>query len=561
MKALLNGADASSPPWRQLSAFAGVLLGFEGSVPGILRTQTRRRLEETIVESANAALGTEHAGDRQALDSVILILSHVCPVVRPDALNNLQFDMVLQQYTHATLFSEQGLHSGYFLGAINADVVQVARSQFSWSKSSLSFQQIEGISQSPMIAGLGSLSLLGAMVIERVRNIDGLRQTLSDISTFARSLLVQWRQNKLSEIDPSEETAFLTPSTIQTTLPLLWQILRSAVFHAVTLLQAILQRLVISSVADDSFALFVATETLQTLRELAFITHHGHAARFSQYHFSLLSAVDILAQYPQEALGFLHRISGQHKGVIPHHPVDRCLDQFYFNLAEHFATVLPPAGCETLLIDPARPYLLSNGDPRLTEIFESAHCVVLAVFSQPQNHPLLQKHLHFYLDVLFESFPQALSARQFRLAIKTLVYATSLPNEDLSDTGLLPPTILEIVKWRLDNPGPSDLEIRPNATEDVQLPNLTPQSAYLLSIIDSLPILPSHDMDTWLRIVAESTRQVSDPAQARLCIERFGEVLQDGSMDTERASRCISWWNSYGGRETIAAVLAEQKPA
>lgn len=146
---------------------------------------------------------------------------------------------------------------------------------------------------------------------------------------------------------------------------------------------------------------FIAVQSLHILRNLYFITSRAGQNSSSQYSFVNLVAVDILTQYPDLAENFLRTIKPIELGHIPDHPLERCLDLFFLNTAEHFALTLPPQTNEELVISAATPYLAAGGDNRLLEIFEAAHSVVLAVFSAPQNADVTAKHLPFYIDNLF----------------------------------------------------------------------------------------------------------------------------------------------------------------
>lgn len=66
---------------------------------------------------------------------------------------------------------------------------------------------------------------------------------LQDLVEFTRSLSIQWRQNKLSEVDGSEEVDFLTEEALKTPLPLLWRVLRSALYTIINVLTAYTRRL------------------------------------------------------------------------------------------------------------------------------------------------------------------------------------------------------------------------------------------------------------------------------------------------------------------------------
>lgn len=146
---------------------------------------------------------------------------------------------------------------------------------------------------------------------------------------------------------------------------------------------------------------FIAMQSLHILRNLYFITSRVGQNASSQYTFVNLVAIDILTQYPDLAENFLRTIKPAELGQIPEHPLERCLDLFFLNTAEHFTLTLPPQSNEELIISAALPYLAAGGNNALLEIFEAAHSVVLAVFAAPQNADVAAKHLPFYVDNLF----------------------------------------------------------------------------------------------------------------------------------------------------------------
>lgn len=157
----------------------------------------------------------------------------------------------------------------------------------------------------------------------------------------------------------------------------------------------------ISTLLTSLDAPHIAQETLNCLRGLSFIHSRLGSATLSQYTFTYLAAIDILAAYPQDADLFLQSIAPSELGHIPVHPLERCLDLYFLNTAEHFTLILSPQLCEGLLIAAATPYLTSGGNPNLLPIFEAAHSNMLAVFSAPQNVEITSKHLPFYVDALF----------------------------------------------------------------------------------------------------------------------------------------------------------------
>ena len=151
-----------------------------------------------------------------------------------------------------------------------------------------------------------------------------------------------------------------------------------------------------------SVAPFLATQALHTLRNLNFISARLGSNAFSQYNFVYLSSIDILSAYAPEAEAFIKEIQPGNLGHIPRHPVDRCLDLFFLNTAEHFTMVLSSRTNEGLLTAAASPYLAHGGNNNLLDIFEAAHSVMLAVFSAPQNAAIAAKQLPFYVDALFK---------------------------------------------------------------------------------------------------------------------------------------------------------------
>lgn len=273
-----------------------------------------------------------------------------------------------------------------------------------------------------------------------------------------------------------------------------------------------------------------------------------------------LTAIDILSQSPVQAEAFLRETRPSSAGSIPQHPLDRCLDLYFLNTTEYLTTVLSPELNEELLVTAATPYLGLKSDQRLLELFESAHSVILAVFSAPQNSDLLAKHIHPYTDVLFEVFPQNLSARQFRLAVKTLIRISSPPSLISQRQLLLPSTILELVRCRLETassavipqnttrPAPSDSEENPMFSK--QRP-LSEQSVLVLTLIDALPFLPIDQLEDWLPIVAESVGVIKDADQLQTCRQRFWDVLSNGEMDVDRAALSVAWWGTRGGRDMV----------
>jgi hypothetical protein len=89
---------------------------------------------------------------------------------------------------------------------------------------------------------LGPLSRLIAHSIDSARDPRIVARTVDQLADFVRTLMVQWRQNKLSEIDVTEEAEFLDAESREKTLPALWQMLRNCLYSVVIALRAVLGR-------------------------------------------------------------------------------------------------------------------------------------------------------------------------------------------------------------------------------------------------------------------------------------------------------------------------------
>ena len=275
-----------------------------------------------------------------------------------------------------------------------------------------------------------------------------------------------------------------------------------------------------------------------------------------------LTAIDIVSQYPVQTEAFLQDIRPTSAGSIPQHPLDRCHDLYFLNTAEHFAVVLPPELNERLLLGAATPYLGLGSDPRLLEMFEAAHSVMLAVLSAPHNSELLARHIHPYVDTLFAVFPQNLSPRQFRMAVKTLIRITSPPSLISNSQPLLPSALLEIVRFRLETASP--MLLQPQTTSDAgpeaaDISLLSEQSVLVLTLIDALPFLAVEQLHDWLPITAEALNSIPDANQVQNCRQRLWDVISKGDMDVDRSASCVTWWGTQGGREMVLHGRAQQE--
>ncbi|KAI5252518.1 hypothetical protein E4T42_03348 [Aureobasidium subglaciale] len=560
VKAVIKGADDHSSPDHHLLAIGGLLVGLASRDPDFVSTSLSLDLRDFFVKAVNLALSETPSGDHLAHASICLALNHAFTHLSDSDRSFLDYDRLLPVLMASTFHSSDGLRSGYFLGAADADLQQVSIQQFNWASDSPSYQQIQSILKSPLISSLGPLSRLIAHAIDCVRDPWLVLSAVEDLSDFSRRLGTQWRQNKLSEIDASEEAIFIHPDARKNTVPDLWRLLRSTLFAIVIILRSAIGRVI----GDVSLAARKTQATLHSLRSLSFVFGRLGNVSFSQYTFTYLTSIDILANYPDASSSFLDSIAPSEPGQIPSHPLERNLDLFFLNTAEHFALVLSPRQNEDLLLAASSPYLTTAGNPNLLPIFEAAHSVTLSVFSAPQNVDLTSRHLPFYVDALFRVFPHNLSARQFRLAFKNLIKVVSPPSRIAVTQPMLAATLLDLVHERalhapaaplprsylpMSTAAPELEDATPSAT-----PDLSEQSVLVLTLVDAFPCLSLALLEEWLPLTASATHMVTDPAMREHCQKHFWEVLVGGEMDPERSQICVRWWTSRGGRESLLPV-------
>ncbi|KAJ5660192.1 hypothetical protein N7507_006643 [Penicillium longicatenatum] len=555
VKAVVQGADDKSPRWRHMILLGGILLGFEGQNRQGLPWHIRTKLESALATAAQLAL--EGLDPEAGIDGhcITMVLNYTFELLADLQRNKINYDRLLPVMVRSAFLSPEGLEGGFFLGAIDEDVVEAPGKKFRWKADTMTFGYFSTISSRPLVSALGPLSRLISHAVENVQSPQLVAQTVDYMADFVRTLMVQWRQNKLSEIDVAEEKDFLDAESLQTTIPALWKLLRNCLYSVVIVLRAVLGRTINDpALAAHGSAPYLSMQCLHILRNLYFVSSRTGQNGSSQQSFVFLAAIDILSQYPDLAENFLRSIKPVDLGQIPEHPVERCLDLFFLNTAEHFPIVLSSQANEDLLLSAAFPYLAAGANSLLLEIFEAAHSVVLVVFAIPHNSALAATHLPFYIDNLFAVFPENLSARQFRLAFKTVIQVTAPPSPLANSQPMLPSILLEVVRDRALNAPTTP--ITPTAgnssSSDMDAsPPLSAQAVLILALIDSLSFLRVEDLEDWLPLTAELINTIADRTMRHVCVERFWEALSVGEMDVDRAHCCVNWWSTQGGRELV----------
>ncbi|CAO2651524.1 Nn.00g040940.m01.CDS01 [Neocucurbitaria sp. VM-36] len=563
VRAIVAGADDRSQRWKHLIVLGGLLIGTgsleEQGMDLYWASAMRKRVETALVRATNLALievRERSEADGLGGQTITLVLNHAFGCIADAERVQMDYDLLLPVLIGTAFYSNEGFQSAYFLGGLDLDVRVTQGGKLDWNALSSSYRQVEGIMNRPLVASMGPLSRLIAHSVEHVKNPWIIQTMMDDLASFSRALTTQWRQIKFSDIDPAEEAAHLEEEALHRTTPQLWNLLKATLFATTIILRGVFTRtLGDRALAGDAIAPVLASQALQTLRHLYFITSRLGPTSFSQHTFVYLTAIDILSAYPYHADKFLKSIAPQQLGQIPRHPLDRILDLYFLNTAEHFTLVLSPAANEDLLVASAVPYLAAGENRQMLPIFEAAHSVMLAVLSAPQSAEITAKHLPFYIDALFSVFPHNLSPRQFRLAFKTLMRVTAPPSTLSASHPDLPATLLELVFHRaLSAPThalpPDEVSLALQGS-DAPPPALSEQAVLALTLIDALPFLPIPMLEEWMPLTAELLNQINDDSMRESVRARYWEVLVSGEMDAERSGVAVLWWTTRGGRELV----------
>ncbi|KAI4169826.1 MAG: hypothetical protein LQ343_005375 [Gyalolechia ehrenbergii] len=500
--AVIKGVDRGIPQSRQLLALAGLLQGCESQGRHGISTALHTKLQSLLINKTNLSLRDVSQRSSITDPGLVIAISLIFDVLDRQARVSLDHDLLLPMLISLVFFSDIGLRQGYFLSTIDTDIIEGVEKKFNWSTKSPSYRQLQFVASGPLMAALGRLARLAAFSIGQIDDMTILPRMLQDLSEFSRSLSIQWRQNKLSEIDVSEEMVFLSDETLRTPLPLLWRVLRTSMFAIIVMLTACMGRFLSDDFKGKCDVPSSATLVLRILRNVCFISSRLGTDTLSQYSFVYLAAIDILAQCPRQAEQFVKEIQPTEIGKTPQHPLDRSMDLYFLNTAERFTPVLDSNIAIKLLTPAAAPYLRMDGDTRLLQLFEAAHCIMLAVLAAPQNSDIAAAEIEPYAGFLFQASSQP------------------LPRS-------------------------------PSAEETGDGEPVSEQAVLGLALIDSLPFLSLDALEDWLPIAVRSIRLIQGPAIQHAVKQRFWEVLSNGEMDVDRAALCVTWWGTRGGREIL----------
>lgn len=564
VRAVVKGADDRSRRWQHLLVLTGVLMGMEGNDKRTLPRALRNTLEQAVVTAANLALEGHLEDGPMAGSSIVLALNFAFPLLSDYHKAQINCNALLPIAVWAVT-AEEGFGNGQFLLAINQETTVAPGRVLAWHAQAPSFRLLQEMDKRPLMGSMGPLSKLAAFAVQNATDTAAVLEAQDTLLVFTQKVLAAWQANRFSDIDPSLESSALTPETLRTTWVALWQTLRKLMFGVVVLLQAIVARSLLDPIMlHEAAAPGIAAKSLHILRNLFFVSSRNGNNAFQVYTFAYLTTIDILSRSVVASEGFL-RDTRPSEVAAPTTHLQRTLDLFYLNVAEHLPLNLSTEAAEFLVIKPASVYLSHDGPmtPAMVELFESAHSAILAVLSYPQHSSLTINMAPFYIVRLFESFPRYISSRQFRVAFKTVMQVVSPPFPIAAMEPHLSETLLEMLRSYMANAGTATLPPSPDAvsqgTESSQDNELvSEQSSLALALIDSIPFLPLPLIEEWLTISAQTLSEIADGRLREPVKKRFWEMLVSGEMDVERAAVGVAWWGTRGGRELVLSGGATQ---
>lgn len=563
-RAVVKGADDRSRRWQHLLVLTGVLMGMEGNDKRALSRSLRNTLESAVVTAANLALESHAADGPLAAASIVLALNFAFPLLSDYHREQINSDALLP-LTIWAVTGEYGFADAHFLEAVGRDTAETPGNVLNWPAQSPSFHMLQQIDKKPLMGNIGPLSKLAGFAVQHAKDTRGVLQAHESLLIFSRRVLDAWQRTPYSDLDPAFEGPRLSMETQQETWPVLWQVLRKLVYGVVGMLQPIVSRSLLDpTMYHDAAAPGIASKSLHILRHLYFISSRDGNGSFQVYIFAYMTSIDVISRYGAAAQAFLQAIRPGDPSVPTRH-IQRNLDLFYLNLAEHLPLTLATEVAEDFIIKPALAYLSHQGPmtPSIVELFEAAHSSVLSVLCCPQHGSLTIGMAPFYIVKLFESFPDHISPRQFRMAFKTVMQVVSPPFPIATMEPHLSETLLEMLRMQMTTantePLPQEMFARDAAAQASEDP-LSQQSALAMALVDSLPFLPLPLVEEWLTVSAQALNEIENPRLREPVKTRFWDILVSGELDVERAAIGVGWWGTKGGRELVLYGRSAQEP-
>ncbi|WFD27567.1 hypothetical protein MNAN1_002566 [Malassezia nana] len=310
----------------------------------------------------------------------------------------------------------------------------------------------ERVQAHPLYAHAGPLSRLIAAPLRRIGaacHADELKAVLCEpnrglfprLRALSEALDAAWTTCALAGQDSERIAPSTRPLTTQ-----LWQIFKRYLFSVTLLLDAVVGVVVeqcptyapVSTApsthtgAVPAAYLSVVSEVLYVYAALYWITSSFSLDGFDSYRVVLYSALDVQSRDAQACTelvtGLAHSLlDAAPRAAAQANYAERVHVTYLLLVIEQLVAELPETMIDDVVLPLCRPYL---EDTRFQDAFESAHSVVLALYTA--HSPCTTALTPFYVELLLARCPAQLSAAQLEAALTTVVGSLSTRSDSLA---------------------------------------------------------------------------------------------------------------------------------
>ncbi|KAG9056595.1 hypothetical protein FS842_010198 [Serendipita sp. 407] len=383
---------------------------------------------------------------------------------------------------------------------------------------------------------------------------DCLEASIDLFGSMAVTLEGDWIASETNRSDPG----------ITTSNEDVWTMFKTFLFTAIMVLQSAVDSLLYRNTSNLASNAKLAGRIIKCLSHLSFISikFGGLSAQgegsFHEYKRTFYEALDIVLASPPQGDELMQALSGhlillQKSGLQPGDSCRLAASTFYFHCAEQLVEQLSFQTLSQHVLPVCREYL---GSVQHREAFESAHSVLLALFSSQGRSPdrsderaeLVRSMVPFYVTSLIDcSADDMLNIDQLRLAFASLVSGSTSSN---SDNGSLTWYSIESLLAKINHL--RALQPRPEA----QCNRLE------LALVSLLPSVSSND-DILLKLLENIEKLIVEedqPTQRQLLLEAVRDEILHRVSDVQRET-VLRWWYSMAKLQDTTGDSNKLKPS
>ncbi|KAF9219266.1 hypothetical protein BS17DRAFT_789773 [Gyrodon lividus] len=565
---LLEGLEGGHAITR-LACCSGLLMGLEDILPRLPAKQrdVKASVEDELILAFAGVIDLFTSSDswgkefqpvtekgENALTLPLIVSSQALLVVPPEKFIVLPLPQMLGLVVRTTT---QAFASGTFTSTFPSFLDSTSEYKISIKPGAPVYEEINAIASSHAMVHMGSLSKLCSRIISLFLDyrpklaLPRTQETFLSLEVIAKNVESGWLATGLAGVE--EES--IAPETRPLTTSL-WTILKTLLFCTIMITEAGLSATVYVPSALDHSTSALALIVLRTLSYLAFIIEKfggaGHGA-LAELKRAFYLALDVLASNQEESEQFVEGICEEiwSSGHISAHHVPRAKRALALSAVEQLVPVLSTSVIQTFVVPFCSPHL---SDAAHRETFESAHSVVLAIFSSRSKRAVenvlsnnradtpasdsafTEKLVPFYIQCLIENSAEGkLDVAQLRLAFATVVKSATL-TRDLALTWLCIDSILAAC---MSFSAPQDVARRHRLH---------------LALISSLPSLPLVLLPRALSAVKGIVDDTpsTETNDKELVGAVFQEIMENiGDAEKEYAVR---WWNEQRAKWTASEL-------